>query len=301
MTEDGKDPFPEAEVRPTGAATSARFLQSKMWWVTLLCLLIAIFLSWQSHRPTGTSISIEFPEGHGLKVGDALQHRGIDIGIVTSLDINEDLDGVHVTVEVDNSAVAVANAKSRFWIVRPLLSLTNISGLETAVGSKYIAVDPGPPGSPAARLFVGLRAPPATDLANGGMEITLSSDESHGISPGSPVAYRGVEVGQIVSVNLAKDAQSVTFTAQVHDRFKPLLRRGTKFWKTSGVDVDFGLKGIHLSTESLATMARGGVSFANPEADDDSERTPVASGHEYKLHEAPEKSWLRSSDPITLP
>ena len=289
------DEFPVAAVKP-----SPSILQSKMWLVTLLCLGLAIYMAWHSRRPTGIDISIEFPEGHGLKAGDALQHRGIEIGIVKSVELAQDMQGVRALVEVDRSAAGVANEQSKFWIVRPQLSLTNISGLETAVGSKYIAVSPGASGSSASRSFIGLRDPPAVDIDNNGIEVLLRSDESHGINPGSPVTYRGVDVGQVVSIELGSDSLTVTLRARIEKQFIPLLRHGSKFWKTSGVDVDFGLKGIHLSTESLTSVARGGVSFITPKSSTAAERVPIESGHVFELHDEPSKYWLREAEPIEL-
>lgn len=294
------DEFPVAEIRPAATWSTGKTMHSKLWWVTLCCLGVAIYLSWHSHRPSGIEITIDFPDGHGLKAGDALRHRGIDIGIVTQIELQPDLHGVRATVELDKTAAGVANDGSQFWIVRPQLSLTNISGLETAVGSKYIAVDPGPAGRPRAEEFSGLKDPPAIGIDHDGTEILLRGRESFGINPRSPVTYRGIQVGQVLSVELGRDAMSVVVKARIDKHYAILLRRGSKFWKTSGVDVDFGIKGIHLSTESLTTMAKGGVSFATPKTRDDSDLEPIQAGHEFELHEEMDKDWLEDAAPIQI-
>lgn len=290
--------FPVAEVKPVGRIGG--MLQSKMWWITLLCLGLAIYLAWHSHRPTGIPIVIDFPEGHGLKTGDALQHRGIEIGVVTAVELADDLHGIRTTVSLQKSASGVANEQSKFWIVRPQLSLTSISGLETAVGSKYIAVDPGPVESPHCRKFVGLADPPVFAIQDEGIEITLEGSESFGINPGSPIAYRGITVGQIVSVELGESSQSVLLRARVQKAFQGLLRQGSKFWKTSGVDLDFGIRGFHLNTDSLASMAQGGVSFSTPSTRNQDDLLPISSGHVYELHEELEEDWIRAAAPIQL-
>lgn len=289
--------FPVADVKPVGRFGG--MLQSKMWWITLLCLGIAIYLAWNSHKPTGIPIVIDFPEGHGLKTGDALQHRGIEIGIVTSVELADDLQGVRANVSLQKSAAGVANDNSQFWIVRPQLSLTNISGLETAVGSKYIAVDPGSVDSPHARKFTGLSDPPF-GIHEDGIEVMLRGGESFGINPGSPVAYRGLKVGQIVSMELGDNSQSVLLQARILKEYQGLLRRGSKFWKTSGVDLDFGIKGFHLNTNSLASMAQGGVSFSTPTTRDSDDLLPITPGHEFELFEEVDEDWIRDAAPIQL-
>ena len=92
MTEKGNQPdnadqkseqFPVGAVRST--ANAGRFLQSRMWWLTLMCLILAIWMAWSSLPEKGTEITIRFPEGHGLKAGDSVRYRGIDVGIVTDV------------------------------------------------------------------------------------------------------------------------------------------------------------------------------------------------------------------------
>lgn len=298
VSSDGdRELFPTAEIQSSPA--SPRLLQSKLWWVTLICFGVAVYLAWNAQRPQGIPITIEFPEGHGLKAGDALQHRGIEIGIVTDIALTDDHDGVQATVELDKTAIGIACAGSEFWIVRPQVSLTNISGLETAVGSKYIAVDPGPAGGTPLRSFIGRKSPPRIDMDNVGIEIQLRGAESFGLTPGSPVTYRGIDVGQITSVQLADDALTVLAQATIEQQHESLVREGSKFWKTSGVDVDIGFKGLRLSTDSLAAMARGGVSFSTPKSKRPADLKRVKSGHEFELHEALDDDWIRDAAPLS--
>ena len=284
--------LPVADIKPVGPIASGRILQSKMWWITLVCLGLAGYLAWQSQRPTGFEIVIDFPEGHGLQAGDVLQHRGIDIGIVTGIELAEDLHGIRTTVEVDQSAKGVAVEDSQFWIVRPQLSLTNIRGLETAVGSKYIAVMPGTDGGNFKRDFTGLKDPPPVALDVEGVEILLRGDVSFGIKPGSLVTYRGIPVGRILSIELSKDARYVQLLAKIESEYQPLLRTGSKFWKSSGVDLRLNYTGFQMTTESLASMAQGGVAFITPQTRYDSDLQPVEPGHVFELYKEAKDSWI---------
>jgi paraquat-inducible protein B len=115
---------------------------SKMWLVSLACLLLAVGLTWYASGSPGTKLSLHFSEGHGLKPGDAIRHRGIEIGHVEAVSLEPTLRGIEVKAVLHDNAKAIACEGSRFWIVRPQLGLTGVSGLETAVGSKYIGVIP---------------------------------------------------------------------------------------------------------------------------------------------------------------
>ena len=150
-----KSSFPVADIREVRAVTSALFLRSKLWWVTVACFLVAFWLTWNSIPSVGPSITIRFPDGHGLKAGDAVRHRGIEAGIVESVALSDDLSQITATVTLTPGAAGLAREGARFWIVRPQLSLAGVSGLDTAVGAKYIGVSPGDPDAPQHRRFVG--------------------------------------------------------------------------------------------------------------------------------------------------
>jgi paraquat-inducible protein B len=51
----------------------------------------------------------------------------------------------------------------------------------------------------------------------------------------------------------------------IKQRYAKLVRRGSKFWNVSGVDVNVGLfRGVDFNMESLRSLVFGGVSFATP-------------------------------------
>ena len=189
--------FPVAQIKEV-KATSALMLSSKMWWVTAVCLVLAFWLTCRSIPSHGPTIVIQFPEGYGLKSGDAVRHRGIDVGIVSDVVLSSDLSQIAATVTLTPEAENLAREGTRFWIVRPQLSLTGVSGLETAVGAKYIAVSPGEPSGIVCKSFDGLAVSPPDEGGDGGIDIVLRSDARHGVTVGSPIAWRGVDVGQHV-------------------------------------------------------------------------------------------------------
>ncbi|MGI9474872.1 MAG: MlaD family protein [Rubripirellula sp.] len=287
--------FPEANIRIRKRAWAASV--SWMWLATLVCVVLAISLAWHAYEPTGQTISIRFPEGHGLKPGDALEHRGIKVGTVDSVELDDGLEGILVDIVLEQSAEAVARKGSRFWIVRPQIGLTGISGLETAVGAKYVAVMPGE-GTIVQTEFEGLANRPPESLGSRGLEVILRGDDRFGVHTGAPVTWRGVTVGQVLSSSLSPDAMHVDTRVRIGEGHRRLLTRDSKFWVTSGIRMDLDVTGFELSAESLATIAQGGIAFLTPEST--SSQAELRPGDVFELHEESQDEWIESAAPMNL-
>lgn len=287
--------FPVAAVRETSGGPLAMVRQSRLWLLTLACFGLAVWLAWQSVPLRGPTVVITFPEGHGLKVGDAVRYRGIEVGQVEGVRLSADLQSVEAVVVLNPEAEAVNREGSRFWIVRPVVSLTEVRGLDTLVGARYIGVSPGDPDNPAVSAFDGLPSPPADELAAGGLTLVLRAPERHGIGPGAPLDWRGIPVGVVLSAGLAPDARHVDFTVRVDRPYRRLIRAETRFWITSGFDMDIGLTGVRLNAESLATIARGGISLMTPASATAEACRP---GHVFPLSQPPEEEWLEAAGSV---
>lgn len=287
--------LPTAKVRDKSASL---LRASKMWWITLLCLIMASWLTYRSLPENGPMITISFPQGHGLKPGDAVRFRGIEVGQVTNVSLNADLSGVDVQVMLKPGGGQLDREGTRFWIVRPRLSLTEIQGLETAVGAKYIAVSPGDLRGPGTGTFEGLAVAPADELNRGGLQVVLRSDDRHGISTGASVTWRGVKTGRVLSVNLSPDARHVHTTILIDRKYRRLIRGSSKFWVNSGFGVDVGLGGVKLSANSLSSILNGGVSFVTT-AETKTGDT-IRNGHVFRLTESPDPSWLKTDAAVPL-
>ena len=292
--------FPVAKVPVAKVKDAAPLMlrSSRMWWLTLVCLILAIALAWQSMPKKGQRIAIHFPQGHGLKAGDTLRYRGIKVGTVATINLNDGLSGVDVVVELQPDGGALDREGTRFWIVRPKISLTEVSGLETAIGAKYIGVSPGDPSGPQRTEFEGLSAAPPDELDRGGLVIVLRSDQRYGTSPGAPVTWRGVKAGKVLSVNLSPDARHVNITARIDRSYRKLVRSSSKFWVNSGFGVDIGLSGIKLNAESLTTILQGGISFVT--LADDNNKKSVRDGHVFSLSAEADDDWLEAAANVPL-
>ncbi len=282
------DSIPVAEIRDSSSRPAVKRVLSRLWLVTAVCLVVALVLAWLQLAPGGPRITIRFGQGNGLQVGDPLRFRGIDVGTVVAVQLERGLNDVEVDVELESHAAELAREGSRFWVERPRVSLGGVHGLETLVGGRYLSVIPGPADAERTHEFDGLEAPPGVlALSEDGLKIVLEADDRLGLEQGSPVTYRGVTVGNVLTVGLATDSATVQSLVYIEPAYCSLVRGGTQFWSNSGLDVELGFRGMRLDADTLATIAAGGVEFATPAGGQ-----PVANGHRFTLHESADAQWL---------
>jgi paraquat-inducible protein B len=233
-------------------------------------------------------IEIRFENGDGLAIGDEVRHRGIVVGEVTSVDLNGDLTGVVVDVRLLNSASRLARVGTQFWVERPTVSVAEVRGLDTLVGGRYIAVQPGIADASLQTRFDGLTNAPPGDLPDGGVEIILEASQRGGLRRGVPVLYRGQRVGHVIAVSLASDATTVEARVWIDHIYRELVRDNTRFWMNSGIDVSVGLDGLKLSADTLSSIIVGGVSLATPSQPG----AKISTGHRFQCAADAENEWL---------
>jgi paraquat-inducible protein B len=278
--------FPMAVLRSN--TSLSRWFASRFWWLTLICGIISIGLFWFARRSDGDLITIAFQDGHGLKLEDRLNFRGIDIGSVEKIELSSNRDSAMVHVRMSSQARPLAAEGAKFWVVRPLVSFDSIQGLETLLGAKYISIEPPPTGAKLQSHFVGLDSAPIVAPAPGSLEITLDGIARGGLENGAPILFRGFRIGNVVHVGLASDARSVRARCSIDSDYRELVRKNTKFWNRSGWRLDIGLAGIKLDADSFSQIVLGGIEMATPTEP----ASAVNTGHGFVLHEKPEAEWL---------
>ncbi len=288
--------IPIAAVGPSRSSLADLVRGSYMWLVAILCLVVAIGVTWWSMPEQGIKIRIHFPDGHGLAVEDAVRFRGIDVGWVEKVELNRALSGVDVLVNLSTFAEPLAREGTRFWIVRPQLGFGGISGLETAVGNKYIGLIPGDTEGEWQSSFDGLATAPPDALENQGIEILLRGDRRSSITAGSPVTYRGVDIGRVLSVELSPDGLKVDVRIRILDRFSKLVTSESKFWASGGIAAEFSPLGggLTFEMESIETLVQGGVSVLTVA----NGGRPIKPGDDFILFDSPEDGWYEQAGQV---
>lgn len=250
--------LPEARVVPAERL-------SLVWLLPILALVVGGWLAYKTWSEQGPTITIGFQDAAGLQAGKTkVKFKDVDIGQVTSIHVTEDLQGVRVAAQLTSSAEPYLTEKTRFWVARPRITASRVSGLETLFSGAYIAVDPVLEGKPT-RHFEGLADPPVITTNEPGSRFRLRSPTLGSLNLGSPVYYRHIQVGQVVNYELDSDGEAVTidiFITKPHDR---LVYVNTRFWNASGIDLSLTADGVNLDTESLISVLLGGVAFDTPD------------------------------------
>lgn len=245
-------------------------------------------------------IRILFPAGEGLEEGDRVRYRGISVGEVTSVELASNGDAVAVGVRLVGASRELARVGTQFWIERPRLDLTEVRGLETLIGGRYIAMQPtsldSPHGAQFSGEFHGLAEPPPLPRRDGSLEIELDASRRLGIVRGAPVTYRGLEVGRVSQVGLASDGASVKTSVTIEPEYAELVRDNSKWWAMGGIQFEAGLSGVQVSVESLSAWVRGGIAFATPPTPGEH----VVTGHRFMLEAEPQSEWLQWQPRIAM-
>ncbi|HDR9877025.1 PqiB family protein [Burkholderia cenocepacia] len=252
--------------RPPDPAISTKsgWLPSLVWLVPLIAALIGIGLVIKSVRERGPEITISFHSAEGLEPGKTqVKYKDVEIGMVKTIKLSKDLSRVLVQVQLKKEAEDFAVQGSRFWIVRPRVGATGVSGLGTLLSGAYIGVDAGH-GQDTLTDFTGLETPPAVTGDQKGTQYVLRGDSLGSVDIGSPVYYRRVQVGQVVGFSLDKDGTGVTFNVFVNAPYDQYVGLNSRWWQASGVDLRLDSSGLKLNTQSLATVILGGIAFQTP-------------------------------------
>jgi len=272
-----------------------RTRHSLIWLVPVVAALAAGWLVFTNLRATGPIIHIQFSNGNGLQANQTvLKYRGVRIGEVRSVQLAGDLAHVEVEARLTGAAKNLAREGSEFWIVRPEVGASGLHGLETIVSGPYIQVEPG--GGKAKKNFIGAEEPPILDQSEKGLEIILTTPHLDTLSVGSPVYYRGIEVGEVQCFLLSTNSTEVEIHALIKPAFAPLVRTDSRFWNAGGIHVSLKLFGRSPGTETLKSLILGGIAFATPSMPGNL----AAPGSRFPLNEKVDDNWLEWKPFINL-
>ena len=212
----------------------------------------------------GPRATISFKTAEGIEVGKTrIKYKNVDIGVVEKIKFSDDFSNIILTVDFMEGSEKFLRRSTRFWVVKPQLSLRGATGLSTIISGAYIEIEPG---AGASKLhFIGLEKQPVVKSDEQGKKITLVTQKLGSVDTGSPIYYQGLLAGEVLGYELGNDRKSTYVHTFIKDPFDQLIRGNTNFWNVSGINVSMGADGFKVQTESIQSMMFGGIAFETPE------------------------------------
>ena len=213
-------------------------------------------------RAVGSQITLRTYDASKLSSGMPLRYLGIDIGQLESLKLAPERNEVLAKAVLYPEYVQTfARLGTRFSIVSPEISAAGVSNLDTLL-QPYINVEPGHGRSQ--RIFELQEASITDSRYLDGLSVILDASETGSLQIGTPVLFRGIEVGTVTGFHLGTMADRVHVSLRISKKYQYLVRNNSVFWLASGYNLQFGLTGGVIKSGTFQQFIRGGIAFATP-------------------------------------
>ena len=247
---------------------------SIVWLVPLVALAIGGWLVYKAISEKGPTVTITFKSAEGLEAGKTkIKYKDVELGQVTSIELNDELSEAIVKADMVKQAEKIISENTRFW---------NASGLDVAVGAEGIQIDTEsfaslmiggiafdtPAGQEAGepakendvfRLYKNLESISEKTYVRKTRWLLHFDGDVRGLNIGAPVELHGIQIGQVLDVNLEFDLDTEAFRVPVlietePDRIKTAgkIPEGVERQKIMDYLVEKGLR-AQLKTGSLIT------------------------------------------------
>ena len=254
-----------------------------IWLLPLVAAVIGMSIVWHDYSTKGPTITIRFDSASGLEQGKTqIKFRDVVVGLVTNIRLSDAGDYVLVDAQIDQDAKGLASKETQFWVVRPSVGLSGVTGLSTLLSGVYINADTKTlrtGGSPKLE-FVGLAQAPPISSNRPGSTFRLRSDTLGSLGPGAPLYFLRIPAGVVTNYKLEENGRFVDIEVFVDAPYDQYVGGNTRFWNESGVYLDVGSDGLTVQTESLVSILAGGLAFGNF-----GPPLPLAQNQQFNLYE----------------
>lgn len=203
-------------------------------------------------------------------------YHGLEIGLVSSYAISKDKQSFIIELVVEPQYRKLLNASSLFCHKSGLELKAGLDGVELKTGSLETIVRGGiaietPNFQADTRLkksykLYGSDAElrKAEYLSKKGIYLSLVADKLGSLKEGSPLYYKQIRVGEVVSYKWNTQTKNVLIDIFIIDEYANEIHEDTLFYNASGFNASFSLSGLEINMESLETIMSGGISFYTP-------------------------------------
>lgn len=196
-------------------------------------------------------------QADGIGVGSTVLYLGLEAGKVKALKAEE--RGVAITLEIDAVYAPLLRQQPQFWKKAAIEGKIRLDGVQVKMGNLAtllrgaIEFDLLGTGRSSHQLFDS-KAQASTQVRT----LTLTADSNPGLGVGSPIRYRGVDIGKVEQVELDPTLGQVRFKAELDGQYAArFLQSGARY---TLVQAKLGLGGV----SHLDTLIKGAFVEASP-------------------------------------
>ena len=256
-------PPPAPQPVPARVRKSSTFT-SVVWLIPLAALVVGGWLLFQKIRDTGPEITLLMDSADGIEVNTTvIKVLSVDVGRVTRIRLRNDRKGVEVTARLNTDAKDMMRKDTQFWVVKPRIDQSGVSGLSTLVSGSFIAFTPGQ-SEESEDTFTVSDIPPIAAIGQNGLRLKLRGENSKLLGTGSPILYEGFIVGLVESAKFDPDNKAVNYTIFINSPNDKLVNRDSQFWLDSGINVQATANGIKVDSPPMAAILSGAIAFRSP-------------------------------------
>ena len=261
---DNEKSFPKVTEAKT--VPKKRMRISLVWVIPIVAAAAGVWIAVTKILEKGPEITIIFQSADGLEANKTkINYDGLNVGVITAIRMMEDHKRVIATAQMNPKAKDFLVKDTQFWVVKPRMSGLNISGLGTLISGYYIGVQLGQ-SKESEHSFTALETPPLNSDVPGRL-FTLKTAELGSLGEGTPIFFRKLPAGQVVSYELDQGGKFLNVKIFVQAPYDQYVNPDTRFWSASGVDLTLSASGLHVQTESVMSILAGGIAFETPASD----------------------------------
>jgi paraquat-inducible protein B len=173
-----------------------------------------------------------------LEVGSPVLFKQLKVGSVQSYQLSRDNKQVAFGVHIEPEYTHLVNNSTRFWNASGITLKGGLSGVEVkseslqtllAGGIAFETPDPKAARNDKRVQHFNLYSSQEQALEKG-IALTIRVPRGDGLSPGTAIRYKGLDVGKVERIELTDDLQAVILHARITQATQQIARVGTQFW-----------------------------------------------------------------------
>jgi paraquat-inducible protein B len=211
-----------------------------------------------------------------LSVGSPVLFRQIKVGAVQSYKLSADAKQVLLGVHIQPEFAGLVNSSTRFWNASGVTLTGSLSGVEVKTESLQSLLAGGITfETPDAKAVAAKGRLAKFNLYDDrekalqqGAEIKITLASGDGMSVGTPIRYKGIDIGKVDSVELTDDLRTVILHARILKASDRIARVGSQFWVvkpevslTRLANLDTLVTGLYLEVQPAPLGAAVQTSF----------------------------------------